>query len=207
MEAQNGLFSAYLGSVSDLPLDLFRDQENLYLGVQVDTDQEMERMRIGSIPFAAYAEYTGAQTLEGLSCAAGQVAKESGNAWVCADDDDILSGLSCASGQIPKWNGSGWDCGDDLGVVTASNEFTVSMGPGNCGSGCTETLDLGTWTFCALTAYEFEIYDNHSEHHHDRGRCRLDKTDTDQWQLTGYYFSADDAYFVAGRAVCGARCF
>ncbi|MBW1810600.1 MAG: hypothetical protein JRJ87_20575 [Deltaproteobacteria bacterium] len=56
---QNGLFAAYLGSITSLNLALFRDNDDLWLGIQVQGDQEMSRIYLGSTPFAAYAEYSG----------------------------------------------------------------------------------------------------------------------------------------------------
>jgi hypothetical protein len=56
---QNGLFSAYLGSITALNLALFRDNSDLWLGIQVQGDQEMSRIYLGSTPFAAYAEHSG----------------------------------------------------------------------------------------------------------------------------------------------------
>jgi hypothetical protein len=49
------------------------------------------------------------------TCSNGQVAKKSGAAWVCGDDEDAIGGLSCLSGQIAEWNAgtSMWQCGND----------------------------------------------------------------------------------------------
>ncbi|MBW2263105.1 MAG: hypothetical protein JRG91_14120 [Deltaproteobacteria bacterium] len=56
---ENGFFTAYLGDVTALDLTLFRDNGNLWLGVQIDADSEMTRSYLGSNPFAGYAEYCG----------------------------------------------------------------------------------------------------------------------------------------------------
>jgi hypothetical protein len=55
LTVERGVFSTYLGPVD---LALFRDHGQLWLGVQVGDDAEMQRILIGSTPFAAYAEYT-----------------------------------------------------------------------------------------------------------------------------------------------------
>jgi len=56
---QNGLFTVYLGRVDTLDLATFRDNGELWLGIQVGADPEMSRIQLGSTPFAAYAEYAG----------------------------------------------------------------------------------------------------------------------------------------------------
>ena len=56
---EEGFFTAYLGDVTTLDLVLFRDNENLWLGVRVGVDPEMGRVFVGSNPFAGYAEYCG----------------------------------------------------------------------------------------------------------------------------------------------------
>jgi len=35
-------------------------------------------------------------------------------------DDDTLAGLSCAAGEIAKWSGSIWTCGDDAGGLSST---------------------------------------------------------------------------------------
>jgi hypothetical protein len=265
---EEGVFTIYLGSENQLPLDVFRDNGTLYLGIQVESDDEMPRIRLGSIPYSAYAEYTRAQTLADLSCAAQQLAKWDGASWVCAEDNDedgdllaglncaegqvakrisdqwscandldqdllsdlvcaegqiakriggqwtcaededqdLLSGLDCAEGQIAKRVGGQWVCADDLTISTFSDEFLASAGPANCTSGCTQSLDLGVWTFCALTRNKGKVYDNGIEHNHDVWRCRLAKNASDQWQLIAFY-NANGNTEAVGDTVCGARCF
>lgn len=45
-------------------------------------------------------------------------------------DADTLGGLSCGDGQLAKWNGTAWVCGDDSGGVTyaAGTGLTLSGG-------------------------------------------------------------------------------
>ena len=56
---EDGLFTAYLGDITELDLSLFRDNDELWLGVKVGDDDEMDRVYLGSNPFAGYAEYCG----------------------------------------------------------------------------------------------------------------------------------------------------
>jgi hypothetical protein len=56
---EDGLFVVYLGDVTSLDLSLFRDNEDLWLGIQIGGDPEMPRVYLGSNPFSAYAEYCG----------------------------------------------------------------------------------------------------------------------------------------------------
>jgi len=60
VEVDNGLFSVYLGQAVALDLSLFKDHQELWLGIQVAEDQEMNRVYLGNVPFAAYARHTDA---------------------------------------------------------------------------------------------------------------------------------------------------
>jgi hypothetical protein len=56
---EDGLFTAYIGDVTTLDLATFRDNDDLWLGINIDSDGEMPRVYLGSVPFAGYAEYCG----------------------------------------------------------------------------------------------------------------------------------------------------
>ncbi|MBN1770246.1 MAG: hypothetical protein JXB32_03200 [Deltaproteobacteria bacterium] len=63
---ENGLFSVYLGDTTALPLTLFRDHTDLYLGVSVGGESEMARFQLGSTGYAGFAQYAGdAATVDG----------------------------------------------------------------------------------------------------------------------------------------------
>ena len=52
-----GAFAAYLGTSAYIDPTLFRDNNDLWLGITVSGDSEMDRIYLGSVPFAQYAEY------------------------------------------------------------------------------------------------------------------------------------------------------
>jgi hypothetical protein len=56
---EDGMFTAYMGDTTAIDLVTFRDNGDLWLGIQVGSDAEMSRMYLASNPFAGYAEYCG----------------------------------------------------------------------------------------------------------------------------------------------------
>jgi hypothetical protein len=81
-----------------------------------------------------------ADTLAGLSCQSGEVARWNGTAWACSATADTLSLLACAVGQPLEWNGTTWACGtdDDAGGTITG----VTAGTGMSGGGTTGTVTL-----------------------------------------------------------------
>jgi hypothetical protein len=73
---------------------------------------------------------TDQDTLGGLSCANGELAKWNGSSWECDDDldTDTLGALGCASGELAKWNGAVWACApdDDTAPRNAGNQLNLS---------------------------------------------------------------------------------
>jgi hypothetical protein len=55
-----GMFTAYVGQVEELDLALFRDQPVLYASMTIDGEELLPRVQLGSVPYAAYAQYCGA---------------------------------------------------------------------------------------------------------------------------------------------------
>ena len=91
VEIERGQFVAYLGGEGDaLDLALFRDNGGLWLEITVDgTDVIQPRTYLGSVPYAAYAQYCGdASTLGGLSAA------DVSSTFVDADGDTMTGDLS-----------------------------------------------------------------------------------------------------------------
>ncbi len=66
---ERGHFTAYMGAVVELDATIFRDYGTLFLGMQVSSDEEMiPRFELGSVPYAAYAEYAGdARSFDGIT--------------------------------------------------------------------------------------------------------------------------------------------
>ncbi len=62
-------------------------------------------------------------TLGGMACGNGQLARWNGSAWVCSPDADTLAALACAADQVTKWNGAAWVCAEDEDTV-------YQIGPG-----------------------------------------------------------------------------
>ena len=60
VSVEDGVFITYLGYVEPLYAPFFMDNMNLWLGITVGQDDEMSRVYLGSVPFAAYAERCGA---------------------------------------------------------------------------------------------------------------------------------------------------
>ena len=53
----SGVFTAYLGSFAALPADFFKTHDELWLGVSVGGDFEMDRVRLGLVPYAGFAAF------------------------------------------------------------------------------------------------------------------------------------------------------
>lgn len=74
-------------------------------------------------------------TLGGLGCSEGEIAKFSGGGWICSTDldsgvgTDTLAELSCANGQVAKWDGTAWVCADDTDTDT-DTDTTYTAGAG-----------------------------------------------------------------------------
>ncbi|MBN2497666.1 MAG: hypothetical protein JXR96_23940 [Deltaproteobacteria bacterium] len=194
----DGLFTVYLGQNAGLDLALFRDHDDLWLGVQVGSDSEMPRLYLGSVPFSGYARYSPSDLLSSLSCTGDQVAKWNGSAWVCADDEDTdtLGGMRCAAGQVAKWNGSGWICAADESSGTGGDTLAEL----SCASGQLARWDGSDWV-CAQDADAlgelFCLPGQVAEHDGAEWGCAEDDDTTYSagfgLALSGTEFSADSA--------------
>ena len=104
-----GAFTVYLGSNELLDSSLFNLDQDVWLGIQVDGDIEMELVRVGWTPLAAYAAHAAdAETLDGYGSA------------------DFL-----AASWRPSWGDitgrpPGLDDGDDVG--SGGTSWTIGAG-------------------------------------------------------------------------------
>ena len=62
-----GRFVAFLGGQAALPLELFRDNPQIWVQIEIDGDDELPRFQIGAVPFAATAEYAHRTDWAGLT--------------------------------------------------------------------------------------------------------------------------------------------
>jgi hypothetical protein len=146
-----GLFTAYLGAVVSLDLAHFRDHGELWLGIQVGTDVEMPRIRLGSTPYSGYAQYSSYSGGEGIVITPANIVSSVLGSSVEGDEiddgtvttDDIANGTilledlgqsGCQTGQHMEWDGSAWVCADPktLGILSGelSNGDTIPLPAG-----------------------------------------------------------------------------
>jgi MYXO-CTERM domain-containing protein len=68
-------------------------------------------------------------TLAGLTCADGEVAKRSGGGWACGSDADLLATLACTAGQVPLRGAPGWSCTALAAVATSGSYADLTGAP------------------------------------------------------------------------------
>lgn len=80
LAVESGVFTAYLGAIALLPADFFKTHAELWLGVTVAGDPEMDRIQLGLVPYAGYANFApgegvnqAAQVAVAQSCLSGQM--------------------------------------------------------------------------------------------------------------------------------------
>ncbi len=136
------------------------DSASLTSGVVIADDG----ITLGGEPVVTAA--TDRDTLGGLSCPDGQVAKWNGGAaqWECAADQDTLAALGCSGGELAKWNGSlsQWECAADADDDTLSSlacpdgqiaRWNASLAQWQCA----DDLDTDTDTLADLTCADGQV--------------------------------------------------
>jgi hypothetical protein len=117
VDFDRGSFTVYLGDAGDLDLELFRDHGGVFLAVTIDGEEFVPRFELGSVPFAAYSEFSGdAATFDGLDPEDFSFA-DHGHPW--GDLSDIPADL--ADGD----DGESYAAGTGLTLNEATNTFAV----------------------------------------------------------------------------------
>ena len=135
-----GLFTVYLGDTTPLPLSLFRDNTNLYLGVSAGGEAEMARFQIATTGFAAFAQYAGdAARLDGRSASDFAAATHTHAVSDLTGVQSRVTGTCPAGSSIRAVNDDGTvDCETDDDTVT-----TYTAGPGLTLSGTQFSVSFG----------------------------------------------------------------
>jgi hypothetical protein len=153
-----GRFMTYLGAVTPLSTQLVSEHHDLWIGIKVGADSAMERVPLGTVPFAAFAQYCGtvpshthaANELTGVvaagqKCQIGQVVvgfdaqgqaicepiPAGGGGASYSGEDFAVSGMSCPPGQVMT------------GISTFGMPVCMAL-PGNNGGGGNSLAGSGT---------------------------------------------------------------
>lgn len=141
---EKGYFAAHLGFAEELDTSFFTDHSSLWLGIKVEDDQEMQRVFIGSVPFAAYAEHAGNAPLHGHD--ASEIAGVAKGGQTC-QEGQVLIGFDDAGAPLCNPGGtytgenfalSGKTCGPGLamtGIDVAGFPICAQMGGGGTYTG------------------------------------------------------------------------
>ena len=128
----NGQFSVQLGADGLNPLDSTIFENPIFLGIQVDADAEMTpRQALSAVGYAFRSKTVENDTLNSLSCAADEIPKFNGSAWVCSADDSNagdITGVTAGNGLT----GGGVSGDVDIAVDTNVIQNRVS---GTCPAG------------------------------------------------------------------------
>jgi hypothetical protein len=165
VQANAGALTAYLGSNEDLDLSIFSDHQDLFLGVTIESGDELApRQRLATVPFAARAmsaaSADSAATLDGRPASDFESVEHTALAPLEIDaNDEIRIITTCATDSILKWTGTAWECTPDAGL-TATAPIEVNnnqVGLVTCPSGqilksngtsmvCADDIDTDTDT-------------------------------------------------------------
>ena len=130
----NGLFSIQLEAddLSGGPLDPSLFENPVFLGIQVDADAEMTpRQAITAVGYALRAKTVESDTLNSLSCAAGEIPKFNMGDWACATDDSNtgdITGVTAGAGL------TGGGVSGDINIAADTNVLQSRVS-GSCPAG------------------------------------------------------------------------
>lgn len=141
VDVADGLFVVYLGTIIPLKSSLFSDQGAHWLGIAVQSDPEMPRVRLGTTPYAAHADTCSASPMPafaGTQCGVGQMVTgfDAMGLPVCQapvgavydGTDFALSGKACGPGQAMS--------GVDAAGFPICAEMIGAAGAVYAGQGC-----------------------------------------------------------------------
>lgn len=152
VSVSDGLFSVMLGNIDDTLAEATEGHDELYLGIKVDDDSEMEpRVQLGSVPFSMQA-----MTVPDGSITTEKIATEALTTTHLLDGavtrSKLASGLDLVpAGTIVMWSGSiaaipdNWAlCDGANGTPDLRDRFILSVSasedPGEMGGSHTKTL-------------------------------------------------------------------
>jgi hypothetical protein len=142
-----GDFIVYLGELAAdagavLDLALFRDKGTLFLEVTIDSAEVISpRFRIGTVPYAGFAQYCGDAMTLGGNPPAYYYSKDTHRvAWseltgtpggfADGTDNDALGSVACQTGQVPKYLVGGsppWVCAKDEVFSYAADGASIEL--------------------------------------------------------------------------------
>lgn len=176
---EDGSYTVNLGELTPLPDDIFALDSTTWLGIAVDGDDEMDRIKIGQVPYAAaatYSEYSleavnaqtvGGATLEELTYSAGeglaltngefavdQATVENWARMVCYDDESELLALLADDfeplGASPDWATL---AGKPAGFADDMDNDALGMLGMSCMQGGQPTWDAALMMWACVDAY------------------------------------------------------
>lgn len=154
VDVSMGLFSVYLGTGAALNFTTLLGHPELWVGMTVEADPEMNRVPLYSVPFAIEAAVCGrlgsleeADVLTAetdpnyeASAAAGisdtQITQwDSAYAWGNHAGLYVRIPQTCVAGYVLKYNGTAWECAPDVNTDSGGDITAVVAGAGLRGGG------------------------------------------------------------------------
>jgi len=146
-----GFFTAYAGENASLDLALFAEEGELWLGLTLEGEDEMEpRALVATAPWAGWAEYAG---LADDSLALGGV--DAAEYLLATDDADTLEDLGCLDGQIVVYDGDlgAWFCADVEAAAEVDPLFAASDAAGISATNIAEWTMAYGWGDHSVAGY------------------------------------------------------
>lgn len=170
VDVSMGLFSVYLGTGSALNFTTLLDNPELWVGMTVETDPEMNRIPLYSVPFAIESAVCGrlgsltesdvltaeadpnyeASAAAGISD--GQITEwDEAYAWGNHAGLYVRIPQTCTAGYVLKYSGTAWDCAPDVNTDSGGDITAVVAGAGLRGGGDTGSVNVSVDTTVTQT--------------------------------------------------------